>query len=55
MMNHIKFSGKICDNKTGGSVSEAITVISIPSQNVPVAGNALFMGYIAYVLVEKQV
>ncbi|KAL0668360.1 hypothetical protein Bca4012_031064 [Brassica carinata] len=49
-----KVQWKHNDNETG-LFSEAITVIFVPNQNVPVARNALFMGYIANVIAERQV
>ncbi|WZZ86498.1 LOW QUALITY PROTEIN: hypothetical protein YC2023_115077 [Brassica napus] len=41
------------DNEAG-LFSEANTVVFVPNQNVPVARNALFMGYIANVILERQ-
>ena len=50
-----KVQWKNSDNEIGGSVSEVITVISMPSQNVPFAGDAMFMGYIANVIVKRRI
>ncbi|KAF3549559.1 hypothetical protein DY000_02009713 [Brassica cretica] len=52
---HSSISYDDSDNETGGSVSEVITVISVPSQNVSVAGDALFLCYIANMSVESRV
>ncbi|WZZ46728.1 hypothetical protein YC2023_042987 [Brassica napus] len=51
---HSSISYDDSDSETGGSVSEVITVISVPSQNVSVAGDALFLCYIANMSVESR-
>ncbi|KAF3596124.1 hypothetical protein DY000_02024290 [Brassica cretica] len=42
-------------SSSSSNSSSVITVISMPSQNVPVAGDAMFMGYIANVIVERRI
>ncbi|KAL1200676.1 hypothetical protein V5N11_019859 [Cardamine amara subsp. amara] len=41
------------DKETGDSVSEVITVSSVPDQPLPIAGDAPFMGATANVIVEN--